>query len=69
MLRAIGFTDHPTIAGMLCPPRRFRRFENGTLNFNYNPVSTYLYFVGSHADCAQQNLDLDSMVSYRQQHE
>ena len=39
MLRAIDFTDHPTEAGLLRPPRRFHRFEKGKMDFPYNPVS------------------------------
>lgn len=39
MLRAIDFTDHPTEPGLLRPPRRFKDFEKGTMDFPYNPVS------------------------------
>ena len=70
MLRAIDFTDHPTDAGLLRPPRRFREFEKGTTDFPYNPVSVITdCTVVSSADTTQDNRDLDSNMSYRKQHE
>ena len=70
MLRAIDFTDHPTEAGLLRPPRRFREFEKGTTDFPYNPVSVITdCTVVSSADTTQDNRDLDSNMSYRKQQE
>lgn len=39
MLHAMEFVDHPTIAGTVCPPRRFHNLPQGTDGFVYNPVS------------------------------
>ncbi|RDX47944.1 hypothetical protein OH76DRAFT_1419360 [Lentinus brumalis] len=37
MLHAIEFVDHPTIAGAVCPPRRFQNGPQGTDVLLYNP--------------------------------